>query len=384
MANKQRERYEIDCTCLDLFEKCTKSYNFRDCVVIKKCIKNGTLKEADSVCIYGREKCGKTLLLTEIVAEMTAVKELNGMNCKVVYLDCDLTFNYKNYESIIGKKFNKRVNYDHSSTCASGGSYQNMNLGKAFLENSFSNMYYFRIFNPGHLLLILNTLKNLLKKKFFEALFIDSLSFWNACKYDKVNLFSDNNYVKRKTSDLLDYAFTLILNLKKKYKFLFFYSKLCNEERFIDYTVKLVVERPGGQNKASVTEGRTHKRKDRNVKKETHLTAKEHTTQEESFLIPHSFNDILNTHIFRKKDFTSNNFLVEKPFFIYLIPNEKKGKKKKKKKKNKKHFADIHQKEDSTHLNILMCLSSEMKDADKAQYLKFFFMIANSHTIAPL
>ncbi|KMZ86541.1 hypothetical protein PVBG_04700 [Plasmodium vivax Brazil I] len=385
MANKHRGRYEIDCTCLDLFEKYTKSYNFSDCVVIKKCIKNGTLKEADSVCIYGREKCGKTLLLTEIVAEMTAVKELNGMNCKVVYLDCDLTFNYKNYESIIGKKINKRVSYDHSGNCGSGGSSQNMNLGKAFLENSFSNMYYFRIFNPGHLLLILNTLKNLLKKKkFFEALFIDSLSFWNACKYDKVNFFSDNNYVKRKTSDLLDYAFTLILNLKKKYKFLFFYSKLCNEERFIDYTVKLVVEKPGVKNSGSVTEGGTLKRKEKNEKKETHLTAKEHTAQEESFLIPHSFNDTLNTHIFRKKDFTSNNFLVEKPFFIYLIPNEKKrSMKKTSRKKKKKHFADILQ-EDSPPLNLLMCLSSEMKDADKAQYLKFFFMIADSHTIAPL
>ncbi|ANQ08094.1 Uncharacterized protein PCOAH_00027380 [Plasmodium coatneyi] len=378
MANKHRERYEIDCTCLDLFEKCTKGYNFSDCVVIKKCIKNGTLEQADSVCIYGREKCGKTLLLTEIVAEMTAVKELNGMNCKVVYLDCDLTFNYKNYESIIWKKFNKRVNYDHSSTWASGGSYQKMNLGKVYLENSFSNIYYFRIFNPGHLLLVLNTLKNLLKKKkFFEALFIDSLSFWNACKYDKVNLFSDNNYVKRKTCDLLDYAFTLILNLKKKYNFLFFYSKLCNEEKFIDYTVNLVVEKPGGQNKGSVTHGGTHKRRGKIEKKETHLTAKEHITQEESFLIPHSFNDILNTHIFLKKDFISNNFLVEKPFFIYLIPNEKKSKK-------KKHFSDIHQKEDFPHLNILMCLSSEMKDADKAQYLKFFFMITNSHTISPL
>ncbi|KJP90291.1 hypothetical protein AK88_00139 [Plasmodium fragile] len=381
MANKHRERYEIDCTCLDLFENCTKDYNFSDCVVIKKCIKNGKLKEADSVCIYGREKCGKTLLLTEIVAEMTAVKELNGMNCKVVYLDCDLTFNYKNYERIIWKKFNKRVNYDDSSTCASGESYQRMNLGKAYLENSFSNMYYFRIFNPGHLLLVLNTLKNLLKKKkFFEALFIDSLSFWNACKYDKVNLFSDNNYVKRNPSDLLDYAFTLILNLKKKYKFLFIYSKLCNEEKFIQYTVNLVVKKPVKQNKGNVTDAGTHEQKDTNEKEEIHLTSQEHTTQEESFLIPHSFNDILNTHIFLKKDFMSNNFLVEKPYFIYLIPNEKKSKMMK-----KKNFANIHQKEeDSPHLNILMCLSSEMKDTDKAKYLKFFFMIENSYTIAPL
>lgn len=378
MANKDRKRYEIDCTCLDLFEESIRGYNFNDCVVIKKCIKNGTLKEADSVCIYGREKCGKTLLLTEIVAEMTAVKELNGMNCKVVYLDCDLTFNYNNYENIIWKKIKKHVNYNHSNTWGSGGSYQNMNLGKAYLENSFSNIYYFRIFNPGHLLLVLNTLKNLLKKKkFFEALFIDSLSFWNAYKYDKVNWFSDNNYVRRKTCDLLDYAFTLILNLKKRYKFLFFYSKLCSEEKFIDYTVNLVVEKPRKQNKGSVTEGETHKRKGIIEKKETHLTAKEHTTQEESFLIPHSFNDILNTHIFLKKDFMSNNILVEKPFFIYLIPNEKKRKK-------KGHIADIHQEEDFPHLNILMCLSSEMKDADKDQYLKFFFMITNSHTITPL
>ncbi|GAW81165.1 hypothetical protein, conserved [Plasmodium gonderi] len=369
MANKYRESYKIDCTCLDLFEESAKIYNFSDCVIIKKCINGGTLREADSVCIYGREKCAKTLLLTEIVAELTAVKELKGMNCKVVYLDCDLTFNYKNYKNMIIQKFKKYINNDYSSILSNGASSKNINLKKVFLENSFSNVYYFRIFNPGHLLIILNTLKNLLKKKkFFEALFIDSLSFWNSCKYDKVNFFSDNNYVKRSASDLLDYAFTIILNLKKNYKFLFFYTKLCNEDKFIDYTVKFIIGRKGKQEKTSVIGEGTHKWKKR---KEIHLTPKYYTSKEESFQVPYSFNDVLNTHIFRKRDFTSNNFLVEKPFFIYLIPNEK------------KHFIDIQQK-DIPNLNFLMCLSSEMKDPNNSQYLKFFFMIAKSHTIIPL
>ncbi|CRH00274.1 P-loop containing nucleoside triphosphate hydrolase, putative [Plasmodium relictum] len=362
MANKNTENFEIDCTCLDLYEKVTKRYYFNDCSIIKKCIKNGILKESDSVCIYGKENCGKTLLLTEILVDLTAVKELRGMNCKVVYLDCDLSFNYQNYENIINNKFLK---YISNCSTVNTDEYKNINLKKEYLDNSFSNIYYIPIFNPGHLLVILNTLKNLLEKKILvEALIIDSLSFWNFCKYDKVNFFSDNSYVKRNTSDLLDYAFTLILNLKKKFRFLFFYTKLSSEDKFIEYTINLSVNEKLNEQMNDVEICENKNTNNFSINKSSDL--------KQVFLIPQNFNDILKTHIFRKKDFITNNFLIEKPFLIFLISNEK------------SKFTHIKNRNDLKSLNFLLCLSSEMKDLDKTHYSKFFFMIINSHTIVPL
>ncbi|CRG96453.1 P-loop containing nucleoside triphosphate, putative [Plasmodium gallinaceum] len=362
MANKKTENFEIDCTCLELYERVTKKYCFNDCAIIKKCIKNGILKESDSVCIYGKENCGKTLLLTEILVDLTAVKELKGMNCKVVYLDCDLSFNYKNYENIINNKFLKYMsNYKTINT----DKCKNNSLKKELLDNSFSNIYYIPIFNPGHLLVILNTLKILLEKKIsIEALIIDSLSFWNFCKYDKINFFSDNNYVKRNASDLLDYAFTLILNLKKKFKFLFIYTKLSNEDKFIEYTINLSFNEKLKEqiNGVEIPENKNYH----------NFSINKSNDLKQVFLIPHNFNDILKTHIFRKKDFITNNFLIEKPFLIFLISNEK------------SEFTPINKKNDLKNLNILLCLSSEMKDMDKIHYSKFFFMIINSHTIVSL
>ncbi|KAI4838516.1 P-loop containing nucleoside triphosphate hydrolase [Plasmodium brasilianum] len=384
MANKGGEGINIDCTCLDLFEEPTKTYYFYDCAILKKCIQNGALKESESVCIYGKENCGKTLLLTEIVADLTAVKELKGMNSKVVFLDCDLSFNYKNYENMIYNKFDKYISNSYKRNDHTSNSYvsnnrmsnnpnvniintnnklKKENLKKIYLEKSFSNIYYMPIFNPGHLLVILNTLKILLEKKvFIEALFFDSLSFWNFCKYDKINFFSDKNYVKRNSFELLDYVFTLILNLKKKYKFLFFYTKLCNEDRFIEYIINLSINEKHGEQIKNV-----EKKQEKQVAGE-----KVNTLKQVFFLIPHNFNDILKTHIFLKKDFATNNYLMEKPFFIFLIPNEK------------KQFTHINKNSNFTNLNFLLCLSSEMKDKDKDSYSKFFFMITNSHTIVPL
>ncbi|SBS83961.1 P-loop containing nucleoside triphosphate hydrolase, putative [Plasmodium ovale] len=377
MAKKNRENFEIDCTFLDLYEESSQTYyHFSDCEIIKKCVKNGILKEADSVCIYGKENCGKTLLLTQLLADLTAVKELSGMNCKVVFLDCDLTFNYKNYENMINDKFEKyiinKLDYGIQNNCSSrrrgiAGEYKKNKLKKTFLEMSFANICYIPIFNPGHLLIILNTLKNLLKEKIImKALFIDSLSFWNFCKYDKVNFFSNNSYVKRRTSDLLDYAFTLILNLKKKFKFLFFYTKLSNEDKFMEYTINLSVNENSGEHMNS------SEKEEQNGRKNNFPISKPNDLKQAFFLIPQNFNDILKTHIFRKKDFATKNFLMEKPFFIFLIPNEK------------KQFTHINKKNDFTNLNILLCLCSEMKDMDKAHYSKFFFIITNPHTIVPL
>ncbi|VWU50577.1 P-loop containing nucleoside triphosphate hydrolase, putative [Hepatocystis sp. ex Piliocolobus tephrosceles] len=414
MASNIRENFEIDCTCLDLFEEPTQTYTFTDCAIINKCIQNGTLKESDSVCIYGKENCGKTLFITELVADLTAVKELKGLDCKVVFLDCDLTFNYKNYENIIFTKFEKYINhnnnnnnkYNSNTNPLSGNTnplsgntnplsgntnplsgnnthgsstkkyssnmyirdQHNLNqLKQLFLEKSFSNIYYIPIFNPGHLLIILNTLKNLLEQKvFIKALFVDSLSFWNCCKYDKINFFSNSNHVKRKTSDLLDYAFTLILNLKKKFKFLFIYTKLCNEGKFNEYTINL-------SNKDTNSKYRDDTNIERKYQNYKHSTInKSNYLKQASFLIPQNFNDILKTHIFRKKDFVTKKFLIEKPFFIFLIPNEK---------QTIKH---INNKKNVENTNFLLCLSSEMKDKNKDQYSKIFFMIINSYTIVPL
>lgn len=360
---KKMTKIDIDCTCLDLFEEHNKSYYFNDCAILKKCIKNGILKKCDSVCIYGKENCGKTLLLTEILADLTAVKELKGMNCKVVYLDCDLSFNYKNYENIINKKFDKYIikNNKNNNICTYN------DLKKVYGDNSFSNIYYIQILNPGHLIVVLNTLKILLEGKniFIEALFIDSLSFWNFCKYDKINFFSDNNYVKRKTSDLLDYAFTLILNLKKTFRFLFFYTKLSIEDKFMEYTINLSINE---ETKKQIQDN------NENIDNTDHYNFVNNNLNslKQIFLIPQNFNDILKTHIFRKKDFLTNNFLIEKPFLIFLIPNEK------------NEFTHINKKNDINSINFLLCLSSEMKNISRTHYSKFFFMIQNANTIIPL
>ncbi|CAD2104876.1 P-loop containing nucleoside triphosphate hydrolase, putative [Plasmodium vinckei] len=364
MAKKDKRNTEIDCSCLDLFEEATKVYRFSDCEIIKKCVKDGTLKESDSICIYGKESCGKTLLLTELLVDLSAVKELRGMNCKVAFLDCDLSFNYNNYENMISKKFEKYISNNNVDIY---DKYEKDQLKKELLERSFSNVYYIPIFNPGHLLVILNSLKKLLEQKnFIKALFIDSISFWNFCKYDKINFFSNNNYVKRNTLELLDYAFTLILNLKKRYKFLFFYTKLCNEDKFVEYTINL------SMNENIIEPQNNIKAPQENRKENNTLFNKSSTFKKEYFLIPHNFNDIIKTHIFRKKDFVTKNFLIEKPFFIFLIPNEK------------KQFTYIDKKCEHSNLNFLMCLSSEMKNPNKTQYSKFFFRIVNSHTIVPL
>ncbi|KEG02331.1 P-loop containing nucleoside triphosphate hydrolase, putative [Plasmodium vinckei vinckei] len=364
MAKKDKQNTEIDCTCLDLFEEATKVYRFLDCEIIKKCVKDGTLKESDSICIYGKESCGKTLLLTELLVDLSAVKELRGMNCKVAFLDCDLSFNYNNYENMITKKFEKYISNNNVNIY---DKYEKDQLKKELLERSFSNVYYIPIFNPGHLLVILNSLKKLLEQKnFIKALFIDSISFWNFCKYDKINFFSNNNYVKRNTLELLDYAFTLILNLKKRYKFLFFYTKLSNEDKFMEYTINL------SMSESSIEPQNNIKTPQENIKENNALFNKSSTFKKEYFLIPHNFNDIIKTHIFRKKDFATKNFLIEKPFFIFLIPNEK------------KQFTYIDKKCEHPNLNFLMCLSSEMTNPNKTQYSKFFFRIINSHTIVPL
>lgn len=409
MENKQRVSFQVDCTCLDLFEKLTKKYHFSDCEVLKKCIQNGILEGGDSVCICGKEQSGKTLLVTEILADLTAVKQLKGMNCKVIYFDCDLSFSYKNYKKIIYKKIAKYIyGMENSNTPTATNTAittvdtrnykerKKLHLKqKKLLDASFSNVYYIPIFNPGHFIIILNSLKNLLEAKpqpFIEALIIDSLTFWNYCKYDKTNFFSDENLPKRNNLELLDYAFTCILNLKRKYKFLLFYSKVHNESKSYEYTINMRTHHKFNQwvsrTNPRLDENKRHSNVDRNygnnnssntinnMNSATTISAVDYMERtdemKKKFLIPTNFGTLINIHIFQKKDFTNDKVFVERPFLIYLIPNEK------------KEFIHIKKKYDIAQPSFILCISSDIKDIDKINYPNFLFMITNSYTIVPL
>lgn len=406
MESKQGIDFQVDCTCLDLFEKLTKKYRFSDCEVLKKCIQNGILDGGDSVCICGKEQSGKTLLVTEILADLTAVKELKGMNCKVIYFDCDLSFSYKNYKNIIYKKIAKYIygmkngtNTPVVITNEDNRNYEERKKlhlkEKKLFDASFSNVYYIPIFNPGHFIIILNSLKNLLESKpqpYIEALIIDSLTFWNYCKYDKTNFFSDENLPKRSNLELLDYAFTCILNLKRKYKFLLFYSKVHNESKSYEYTINMSTHHKfnqwingtdlrGDKNKRRTnTDGKYENNNSsntiNNMNSATTISAVDYMERtdemKKKFLIPTNFGTLINIHIFQKKDFTNDKVFVERPFLIYLIPNEK------------KEFIHIKKKYDIVQPSIILCISSAIKDIDKINYSNFLFMITNSYTFVPL
>ncbi|EAA16698.1 hypothetical protein [Plasmodium yoelii yoelii] len=117
---------------------------------------------------------------------------------------------------MISRKFEKYINNNNVNIY---GKYEKDQLKKELLERSFSNVYYIPIFNPGHLLVILNSLKKLLEKKnFIRALFIDSLSFWNFLHV----IISDNLHLGEARFLLLGFNKLYIHFKKKNYNKIFF------------------------------------------------------------------------------------------------------------------------------------------------------------------
>lgn len=369
--------YDIDCTCLDLYDSLKKEYVFQECEVLKKCLQNGRVKGMKSVCITGKEGTGKTILITEILAELSAVSNLKGMNLKVMYLDCDLTFQYKNYEEVLKRKFSK---YIHDYHTKSMDEYAKVNYQTQLLKDSFSNVYYMPVYNPAHLIIILNSLKNILLKNphFIEALILDSLSTWNFIQFDKINFFSHKTAAERTITELLDYSYTLILNLKKEYEFLFFYTKVCVKKLTDEYVIKI----PSKQKKVGIHKKRRveHEVKRtlnplcKNVKNEIEETlACEEKNIDKKFLLPHNFDKMLRNNTFLKKSFKENNYFIEDPLQIYLFLEEKKD------------FSNITKKEENNNLESLLCISSDMVDLlDKNLLSDYIFVIKDPYSIVPL